>query len=254
MVTNSNSKLIAASLNGSKGFAGLIIRKQGAERGPKGNKKVFGDDQIHTVIVTGFRYDNLVKKSLDALNSITDESICQDATAKNLKDKDGNPISLTDVADARAELVQSFNESLAGTNESTTDAVYEPLVVDGETVRGARVYKCVKAQGIPCKCRDCSGDARQPVDGTIYLSGLNIWSKVLVPAANGPVPEAASKAKTIAKNLLRSKLPVRKFVSYRLEKGGEWILKAGGSAELEATKNGFVVTDQIVDLLEKASA
>ena len=253
MVTNSNSKLISASLNGSKGFAGLIIKKVGEERGPKGSKVRYGDDEVHTVIVTGFKYENLVKKSQAILATLKDEDIVNEAIAKGLKDKDGNLISLTDVADARAELDASFTATLNGTSESTTDAVYEPLTVNNEAVRGARVYKCVKASG-NCKCRDCSGDVKAPKDGTIYLQGISVWSKVLTPAANGQVPEAASKAKTVAKNLLRKHLPVRKYVSYRLEPGTPFILKAGGQAEIEATANGFVVTDQIVDLLEKASA
>ena len=43
------------------------------------------------------------------------------------------PVTRADFDAARAELLDSFDKTLAGTNESTTDHVYEPLTVNGET-------------------------------------------------------------------------------------------------------------------------
>jgi len=244
--TNANSKLLAAVLNDAKaGFTGLITTKVGVTRGKGAAKMVYGDDTIHTVIVTGFKYENLVAKSLAAVNDMTDDAVIAKALTK------GVTVDAATVAVARAELVDSFTSSLAGTNESTTDAVYEPLVVDGETVRGARVYKCV---GTPaCHCRNCTGDEKAPLTGTIYLQGIRVWSKVLVAAVNGPAPEPKSAAKTVAKDIIRGSLPVAKYVSYRLEPGTSFALRAGGTAEVEATNKGFTVTDEIMDVIAKVA-
>ena len=242
METNSNSKLVAALLQKSGGatFTGLFTTKQGVVRG--GQR--YGDDTIHTVVVTGFSYENLVKKSLAKLPSVTTASVIASAASKGLT------ITEEDVKVARGELEASFQSSLDGTNEATTDHVYDSLVVDGSSVRGSRVYKCT---GQPkCKCRACTQDPKAPLDGTIYLQGLRIWSEVLTPAANGSAPAPKSKSKTIAKNALRETLPVSRYVSYRLEPGQNWILRAGGTAEVEATKKGFLVTDAIVNTLSQA--
>jgi hypothetical protein len=245
METNANSKLLAALLADSrKGtFTGLITTKKGETKGRGAEKKLYGDDTVHVCIVTGFKYDSLVKRSLDKLSSITDDMV--------LAKEPG--LDAATIAEARAELVESFTKSLAGTNESTTDHVYDPLVVNDVDVRGSRVYKCVKGS-TACHCRACTGDEKAPLDGTIYLQGLAVWSVVLTPAANGPVPAPKSAPKTLAKNALKSFLPVAKYVSYALEPGTSFILAAGGTAMAEATTKGFNVTDEIVDVVSKLVA
>ena len=155
------------------------------------------------------------------------------------------------MAEALSELQVSLSSTLDGTNESTTDHVYDPLVVDGETVRGSRVYKCVAGSGVKCHCRNCSGDEKAPLPGTIYLQGLQIYSKVLVPAVNGPAPAAQSAAKTIAKDLIKKQLPIRRYAQYILEPGQQWLLRAGGTAALEAEARGFIVTDEILEAIQK---
>jgi len=247
--TNSSSALTAQVLADARvgTFTGLVTTKVGFEKGKGADKKRYGDDTVHTVIFTGFNYGRLVARSLEALKDVTDAQI----VAKETKGR----FTEADVALARAELVESFEKTLAGTNESTTDDVFEPLVVDGETVKGARVYRCKRVSGVDgeCHCRDCTGNDKAPKDGTVYLTGLQIWSKVLVPAVNGSGPEVNSSAKTLAKDALRGVCPVRKFVQYRLEKGGNWSLHAGGTAALEATDKGFLVTDSILDVIERSA-
>jgi len=244
--TNANSQIVAAILaSAQKGtFTGLITTKKGTQRGPKGAKVTYGDDTVHTVIYTGFKYDELVKRSLKALDSISDQAIVDQAT-----DKGRDDIDLATVAQARAELVASFERTLDPNQESTssTKHVYENLLVEGETVRGGRVYRCT-APDLPCNCRACTGDKKSPLDGTVYLQGLRVWEKVLEPAANGHW-KTNSKAKTVAKNLLRRCTPVSKYVSYALEPGGSWLLRAGGTAAIEATDKGFLVTDEILSLV-----
>ncbi len=184
---------------------------------------------------------------------------------KDAKDKvidvDGRKALTSDKAtvgqfgDASIGLAKTLDifKSLAGTNESTTDHVYDPLVVNDVDVRGSRVYKCVKGS-TACHCRACTGDEKAPLDGTIYLQGLAVWSVVLTPAANGPVPTPKSAPKTLAKNALKSFLPVSKYVSYALEPGTSFVLAAGGTAMASASSKGFNVTDEIVDVVSKLVA
>ena len=256
--TNANSKLIAALLKDArKGtFTGLITTKRGKLVGRGAERKLYGDDTVHTVIFTGFKYDNLVKRSLDALDAMDVKAIAAEAIAKGVTCFDGRGkkaverlVTEADFLDAAADLRASFERSLDPNAESTstTKDVYESLSVDGETVRGGRVYRCT---GQPnCKCRDCTGEAKAPKDGTIYVQGLRIWSKVLTPATNGPIPASKSGGKTVAKKLLRSKLPISRYVSYALEPGTDFLLRAGGTAALKAQDDGFVVTDDIAAAL-----
>jgi hypothetical protein len=256
MITNANSAIIATLLADARvgTFTGIITTKRGVTRGKGADKKVYGDDQVHAVIFTGFKYERLVQRSLEQLPCIDANEIVADAA------KHGNVITVADVEMARTELMDSFIKTLAGTNESTTDHVYEALEVNGTKVVGGRVYKCVKGKSNPdtnqpysCRCFDCTGDEKAPKDGTVYIQGLRIWSEILIPAVNGPVPEAKSAPKTIAKDGLRYRLPVSKYVSYAIPKGEDWILRVGGTAAIEATKAGFVVTPEVIAVLDKAA-
>jgi len=236
--TNANSAALAALLKDAKvgTFTGLITRKRGVVRGPKGSKKVYGDDLVHTVFLTGFKYDSLVQRSLDALRAMGDDEL--DA----LVPADGS-FTRADLDEARGAMAVSFETTLDDNEESTstTAHVYEPLTVNDETVRGARVYRCTGKEG--CHCRDCNpDDKRAPKDGTIYLQGLRIWRRVIEPAPNGPW-HTKSKPLTLAKNALRRTLPVSRYVQYRLEPGTDFILRAGGTAAVEATSDGFVLDD-----------
>lgn len=253
METNANSKLLATLMEQAHvGFSGLVITKKGTVKGGT----LYGNDQVHVTVFSGFHYDRLVQRSLDALPALDAQKV-----VANLADK-GHTITLADVEQAREELRISFESSLAGTSEATTSHVYEPLVVkDGSeetTVRGSRVYKCVAGSkdenGTPrlCHCRNCTGDPKAPLPGTTYLQGLQVYSKVLTPAPNGPAPEPKSSAKTLAKNALKHQLPIGRYVSYALEPGTDFALRAGGTARIQAQNNGFVVTDDIVNLMAKA--
>ena len=252
--TNANSTTLAALLADAKvgTFTGIVTTQKGVERGRGAEKKVYGNDTVHAVLFTGFRYDRLVQRSLDMLAGVDPADVVAKAAA------DGHDITLADVAEAVSELTESYTKSLAGTNVATTGHVYDPLVVDGATVRGARVYKCVAGttndDGDPreCHCRNCTGDARAPLPGTINLSGLRVFKEVIVPAPNGPAPAANSAPKTIAKNTITRNLPVSKYISYTLEPGTDFILRAGGAAAVEATKVGFTVDDKVLGTINTA--
>jgi len=269
--TNALNDILALDLaSARKGtFTSFIGRLEGVERGPKGNKTRFGDDMIHAVVVTGFKYDSLCRRSADRLEAMTDAdmdfhaargltgwvrvwtksrkvadlaAICRDRGLPDTGTKadlvarleadcpggmDEVPVTRADFDAARAELIDSLRKSEAGLNESTTDDVYEPLTVNGETVRGARVYK-----GNP----NANAEDAAPV-GTIYLQGLMIGRKVLDPAPNGPKPASKSAPVSVAKAALRSTLPVGKYVSFKLTPG-DWLVQAGGAAAVAADKDG----------------
>jgi hypothetical protein len=246
MNTNATSLANAVALaEANKGtFTSIVTTKQGTLRGGV----VYGDDTVLSVIVTGFRYGRLVQRSLDKLAALTDDDLAALVEGKSGMDGRGKgaverAVTLADAQAARDELVTSFTETLNGSNESTTDHVFESLVVDGENVRGAKVYRCVAGTAHKCRCRTCTGETRAPIDGQINLSGLAIGSKVLVAAENGPAPESKSGAKTVAKDALRAILPVSRYVSYRLDPNGDWILKAGGAAVTTASQNDVKIRD-----------
>ena len=235
--TNSISPVLAANLAAAKKgtFTSLIVRKEGEERGAQGSKVTYGDDLVQVVIITGFRYENLVARSRDMLANMSDADI--DAlVARGYTGWQGRgakavqvPVTRADFDAARDELLTSFDKTLAGTNESTTDHVYEPLLVNGEVVRGSRVYV-----GNPN-----GQDAATP--GTVYLQGLKIGERVLDAAPNGPVPASQSNPKTVAKGVLRSRLPVARYVSYKLDAAGGWLLSAGGAAVAACDTNGVTL-------------
>lgn len=256
ITTNATCSTLAETIaNGKKGtFTGIVIRKKGRTRGSGVNKKVYGDDLVHAVIVSGFKYTTLKERDADILSSLTPEALHLEATKVGLKDGKGNPLTLADCTEALEEMLESAKKSADGTNSATHDHVYEDLVVEGETVRGAKVYKCVASDpNHECHCRDCTGDKRAPVDGTIYLSGLKVGETVLEKAKNGYGPKVKSRAKTVAKNLIRRKLPSRRFVRYALPVGGSWILRVGGTAAAAADEDGVTLRDAAVAEVVKAA-
>ena len=258
--TNAHSLLAAQHLDGAGcGFYGLIQQKKGQIRGSGAAKQRYGDDTVHAVFVGGISYDNAVRASADELAAMRANGELARLAAKGYDAWDGRgknavqvKVTLADFEAAADELADSFAKSLAGTSTSTTSHVYEPLKVlrsDGtvEKVRGARVYKCVaKDPNHECKCRMClaergTPDDRAPVDGQINILGIRIGQKVLVPAPNGPIPAAKSGAKTVAKDVLRSRLKIGKIVSWVLEPNGEYILRAGGDAAGAAGRDGVTI-------------
>lgn len=274
MATLPNSMLLAATLSEADRptFTGLVITKKGVVCGRGADKKVYGDDKVHVVVVTGFSYTRLIERSLKMLETFTPADLFDLAQGQDGglptgfegrgKAATERTLTLADFEEAFTSVKESLEKSYVGENKSTTDHVYDPLVVDGEVVRGGRVYKCVKGEagegGKPrqCRCQDCNPeDARAPIPGTIYLQGLFISQKVLVPAPNGPKPAPKSACLTVAKDFIRGLLPVARYVTYVLappaRTGVEWTLKAGGSAMLAATEAGIHFHPEVKAALAK---
>jgi hypothetical protein len=235
-VTNANSAKLAEMLADARpGFAGVIYPKKGKVVGGV----LYGDEVVwdtfnHSGIYAGD--DGLKARDLEALGQVSDKEILDLVTAKDIKGWEGRganrslvPVTRMHVQAARAKIEASCLKSMTGRNSSTCDHVYEALVVNGETVRGARVYQCVAGEpGLKCKCRNCTGDARAPLPGTIYLRGLLERREVITPAANGRAPFPKSNPVTVARRLFESRLPSRKYVQYRFEPGMDFILAIGG--------------------------
>ena len=255
--TNANSNLIAALLADSRvgTFTGLVTTKRGAERGPKGNKVRYGDDTVHVCIFTGFKYIGLVERSLEMLATVTDAEVLAAAQDKGIKGWNGRgknavqvELTAADFAADRAELVASYQSSIDGTNSSTTDDVFEPLVKDGKPVRGARVYTGQTDAAAKAGVKPAAKV------GTIYLQGLKVSSRVITPAANGQLPASKSAPKSVAKRLLTNRLPISKYVSYRLQPGDDFLLRCGGTAQVEAEKAGIHFTPEIRDAIKRSNA
>ena len=239
MITNANSPKLAETIASAKpGFAGLIYTKVGKTVGGV----VYGDDTEHIVFNHAFHYDGdagLKARDLEALKGITDAEILDEIKAKGLKGWEGRganafqvEVTRLHVDAARAKIEASCLKSMTGRNTATTDEVYEPLIVNGKAVRGARVYVCTGKD--TCKCRNCTGDDRAPLPGTIYLMGLLESREVIVPAANGKAPAPHSNPVTVARRLFEKKLPSARFVQFRLEPGTPFILAIGGGVVQKA--------------------
>ena len=266
MATNASSNILAALLADAKvgTFTGLVVTKVGKELGPKDAKVRYGDDTVHVCLFTGFKYEGLVRRSLAALNSINLDNMLLDAAEDGVVGWEGRgkaafqrPLTAADFAAAKADLVASFERTLDPAQESTstTAHVFEPLVVDGEVVRGGRVYQCVAGDSDhECKCRNCTGNKKAPLPGTINLQGLQVSSRVLEPAVNGPIPASKSAAKTVAKDLLTYRLPISRYRSYRLEPGTPFLLRVGGTAKIEAEQAGIVFTPDMRDAIQRSVA
>lgn len=272
-ITNANNAALAALIADAKvgTFTHIITTKKGEVRGGKSNPKTYGDDTVAATIVTGFKYLPLVERSKDEALALTDadkdavvargltgwvrvwkksskvgdlkevarglglddSGTKKDVVARLEEAVPGGMVerlvTRADVDEAHTALLADLQRTLDGETSPKNAHVYEPLVVDGQKVRGGRVYK-----GNPT-----GDDAALP--GTIYIQGIIIASKVLVPAANGPVPASKSGPVSVAKKALRRLLSVSRYVSYALEPGSDFYLAAGGAAVAAADKDGLTV-------------
>jgi len=221
MQTNAKDKKLAAMLANSRPgtFTGVVVRKVGDVRG----SVLYGDDLVRVTIRTGITYRNLVERSAKVLKTLSPTGICREAIRLGMRDaKTGKTVSIGEVYTAIQELQDNFKKVLSdGTGDPEEDVQkhFETLTVDGEKVTGAVVYI-------------------NPNDddkfGSVYLMGLRVAEKVLDWAPNGPTPAPKSSAKTLAKKLVRSKLPIGKFVRYRLN--GNFIVRTGGGTLTRVTK------------------
>lgn len=230
MSTNSNLTLPAAALAfraSSCTFSSITNRKVGKEIGKAGAKKVVGNDLVRQTILLGFKYDRLCQRSITALSEMDAEMIVTSWQGEVA----GMPFTVGDFEQAVEEVRQSLTLSRDGENIATTDDAFEPLVVDGERVRGGRVYV---------------GDNEKIKKGTLYLQGLLIHTEVL-EKGEAPPPHKYREVRTALKDKIRRELPIGRYMSARLEPGGEWFLKVGSSAVLECGDKNLKIDARLLE-------
>lgn len=266
MSTNGTPSKLAVTLADASDSGDLLnrlmsvaVQKVGVERGPKGNKTRFGDDKVMSVLLPT-SYTNLKARDLEiledaaAINPDLFTALAAQADAKGIKAWSGRGKNAVEVALTAADfeaafdkMVESIEKTLNGTNGSTSQHVYEPLVVDGDTVPCAKVYV---GGGDP-------DDKRTPEVGAIYISGVQLASHVLEAAPNGPIPASKSGGETVAKRLITSwfKLPSRRWRQYRLQANEAWRIKARGEAALTCDQHKVTVSqDDVRDILDVVAA
>lgn len=254
--TNANCIAIAETLEGARWgtFSGIIQRLKGFERGRGAGKLRYADALVHDVIVTGFSYRKLKARDLLKLEAITDSDL--QALVSGAHEAYDNPrlktaalvgLTIDDYRLALAELIDSCKKSIAGTNTATHDDVFEPLVVSGLKVPGARVY-------VGPSSTSTKKPASKP--GTVYLSGLRVGRKVLEEPANGWGPKGKSGVKATAKRLVAklAVLPSSRYVSYRLDPESGYILNLGGQAAVAADKDGMSCRPDVIAEVKLALA
>ena len=200
-----------------------LVRKMGVEHGQAPYKRVYGDDLTRVLIWTGFSHRALIARSMKILDhQLNKGGYIEKLARATLEEHSGTTIE--DVCHALQEVRDWFRRKLAnpgdesecgigpvypglpGTNPVLPKSVWAPLVINGVTVRGCSIYSG------PARPED----PRAPIPGTIYVKGLKLGERLVVPAPNGQW-KADSKPKTLAKNLILESLPVGLFCQYRLE-------------------------------------
>jgi hypothetical protein len=257
---SASSTTLAAAIAGSRSaqcasIMSAVLTKRGVTRlapGEKrGGKKVtMGDDTVRVTFVGGRSYMSLTRKGLGIMSDLTDADldamVAEGHTAWSGRGKNATQVAVTraDFTAALVEMIDSAGKTLAGTNTSTTDHVYEPLVVDGKTIRGYRVYVGPSDPSVTPKS----------APGTIYVQGL-ILGQTVLQAAQYARPVSKSGAKAVAKRRIKRLLPVRRYVSYSLEAGSDFILNLGAEAVTASDAAGITVDPTVVaDILADVAA
>ena len=254
MQANTDDVQVAASLAeigdvGDGNLVSLKVQKRGVTRGPAGAKVTYEDDLVHVLIWTGFHYKALVERSHKKLHELWGRGdlvgkLFRETVAAGMADT-----TVRDVAEAIQEIDDSLSRALAekkdeGETEPDEDektSVWEPLVVDGVKVLGAKVYV---GHGDPMD------PSRGPQHGTVYIDGVKLGEKVIEPAANGKW-KPKRKPKSVAKDLLRAKLPAGLYVRYSLNPEYTQSVHIGKEASADAKKGGIPVNPDAIRSLFK---
>lgn len=235
MTTNATDTILAENLSnistdglgvGQGTMVSIILRKKGTTVGTT----TYGDDTVHVLVWTGFHYKALVERSLKKLDQLWDSGTLFRDLLKETIDHGVFDATIEDVSQAVQELRDSLHKVATGTvhddDTETRISVWEPLVVNGEPVLGAKVYK---------------GSSPTIDKGTVYIDGVKLGEKILTKAKN-PKRVPKSKPKTVIKDILRDKLPVGLYVRYSLSKDRVISLSVGQDA-VKNVKDSCVLVD-----------
>ena len=240
-IAGSRSALCASIMSVVTPLKGVVRLAPGEKRG--GKKVRMGNDVVRDTFVAGRSYTSLKRKDGTILADLAANPARLDAmAAEGHMAWSGRgakavqvPVTRADFDLALAEMIASTAKSIAGTNSSTTDHVYEPLLVDGKALKGYRVYVGPADPSIK--------PASAP--GTIYVQGLRVGRKV-IEAAQYPRPQSKSGAKAVAKRVITRLLPSRRYVSYALEPGTDFVLNLGADAVTASDDAGITVDPTVV--------
>lgn len=262
MTTNAKSTRVAVHLSdlmeeaaGSPRFVSFSTRLAGEVQGRGAQKMRRGDHVMEYVLLTGFSYPAMITRSHDALTAamssptfVTD-TVAALAAAGKVDEQTGAAITAADVIDAltgtangRKGLLTAYSETLAGTNVSTSEHVYETLTVDGSNVPGCKVYTGTGN----------AADPKAPIPGTVYLAGVVISSRVVEASANGDKLPSKRGAVAVVKSYLERALdlPAARYRTFRLLPGEVVSLKCGSvafhAAEGGPVKAGHVEIDALM--------
>lgn len=270
MVTNATNTVLASTLAGigtdTLGNGTLVlltVRKKGVTRGAGDKKLVYGDDTVQVLLWAGFTYKALVERSYKKLHEMWQGGTLFRDLQKAAIDAGCHDVTLADVAEGAQEveagLLRIINaHDKEGLDPATDDAfgdggfapssfgggasdvvpTWEQLVVNGVPVVGAKVY---------------IGANKALTAGTVYMDGVKLGERVLVPAANGAwAPK--QRTKTVVKDLLRDKLPVGLYARYALTPENLQDVKVGGTAATAAKAGGIVIDPTAIRSLFKLAA
>jgi hypothetical protein len=220
-------------------MASLIVQKKGMIRGAQGDKETYDNDKVHVLLWAGFHYKALVGRTYNKLNEFWDQGNFYQSLLTAVRAVGHPEVTLKDVSEAVLEtndaLLKVLDSGCAPTEEKSL--TWEPLKIGGFEIKGAKVYV---GQG---------GSAPSaPVKGNVYLDGVKLGEKVLEKAEPW---KANKKAKTVAKEILRSWLPVGFYVRYCLAPENLQELQIGKKASEAAMAAQIVINPEAVRSLFK---
>jgi hypothetical protein len=236
-------------------LAFLTIRKKGLVRGAQGEKATYDNDKVQVLLWAGFHYKTLVGRSYNRLHEIWDRGTLFQSLLTATRKSGYAEVTLKDVSEAVQELNDALLKVLNGVGcaaetfvetpqeeEASQELDYEvlanprtwePLIVDGLMIKGAKVY---------------AGRTERIAQGTIYLDGVKLGEKIIETSTHW---EPSRKPKTIAKDILRSWLPVGLYVRYCLSPDNLEEIKVGELASAAAKQAQILIEPEALRSLFK---
>lgn len=247
MTTNATDATLAENLSnistdglgvGQGTMVSAVLRKKGVTVGTT----TYGDDVVHVLVWTGFHYKALVERSLKKLDQLWNSGtlfrdLLKEALDRNMYDATLEDVSVA-VQELRDSLVRVSRGSAEHNDSATGVSVWEPLIVNGEPVLGAKVYQ---------------GSSPTIDKGTVYIDGVKLGEKIIRKADN-PKRIPKSSPKTVIKDILRSKLPVGLYVRYSLNPKNLESIEIGNNAATSSKMAGVTVDPATIRSLFKIAS
>jgi len=251
--TNADNPKLASVLSeigdlGQGTLTSLVLRKKGCLHGRGNTKLIYDDDFVQVLLWTGFHYQALIERSYQKLQALWSKGDLIRTLVQVTVDAGHTGVTVQDAAEAVQETNDAFLRVLSeghfldSAREGDYSPVWEPLKVNDQLVRGAKVYV---GQGNP-------NDPRSPKKGAIYIDGVKLGEKILEPAPNGHWV-AKQHPKTVAKDILRSWLPSGLYVRYSLDQESLLIVKVGSAAAQHAKEGKLMVDPEAIRSLFKVA-